>query len=580
MSTRQRLARPGRTTWSLSLAAATAFVSVNVMSPAYAGPSVGSGRAPAEASTVRVGNAYDVYVDGALRGRVSNHEPANAVAAVAAPDGSLAAAVTDHDGHHGAALVVLGAAGTQRTIATGAVTSAAFSADGARLAYVVADGDAATVMVGTPAAAGPAIARVTGMDITVLGWRSDGAALFLQAYPVNHHDSVVAANLLRVDLATGSVAPVLSSDPAHGVVYLDYRLVTVNGTQMVSFIRTGTVFLCGDGGTDIALARTDGTVARTAARTSDTYREATWSEDGARVAYTAQACVTPAEKQAAGSAAAQRADQVVGTYVENAATGLRTQVVTGVPSFRVASLRGSQVHLTSDRLGARSIDAAAIAAGTARATPAAALEPAGYQAITPMARNNTAVQINQIYDTRDAFDGRGSCGPTSSLMDLAGYQLSSWGLYVNYGGTHWSPYGLYITDQYTYGATTFSRAEPDYSGLGSWRGAHGYMYDPSAGAVWSYLYNYLNAHTGWAQSYYGWSPTFVRNQIDSTNLVVAGGTINGHAHFVLIRGYTDDGRWIVNDPFGVNTSGGSGGGNQIYTAGAGGNMNIAFMVGN
>ena len=49
----------------------------------------------------------------------------------------------------------------------------------------------------------------------------------------------------------------------------------------------------------------------------------------------------------------------------------------------------------------------------------------------------------------------------------------------------------------------------------------------------------------------------MRRQIDKGNLVVAGGTFRRLAHIVLIKGYTDDGGWVVNDPYGPRTSGSS-----------------------
>jgi hypothetical protein len=285
-----------------------------------------------------------------------------------------------------------------------------------------------------------------------------------------------------------------------------------------------------------------------------------------------QACVTPAEK-AAGTAAA-RAEALAGTYVADVAPGQSTRVVEGMSPFRITGLRSDGLRIASDRLGAQLLAHDAMARGAVKAQ---SLAHVALPAAT-IVRSNFAQQINQLYDTRDEFDGHGSCGPTSSVMDLAGYQLSQWGLWVNYGGRHWSPYGLYITDQYTYRGHTFNRTEPDYSGHGAWAGAHGWVYSPVDGSHWDRLFDYLNSHTGWAQMRYSWDPSFVIAQLNAGNLVVAGGNVHGYSHIVLIKGYTNDGGWVVNDPFGYRTSGGPGGGDQIYYVGS--DMSIGPMIGN
>src|SRR6185295_9962411 len=100
-------------------------------------------------------------------------------------------------------------------------------------------------------------------------------------------------------------------------------------------------------------------------------------------------------------------------------------------AFRLAGLRDGSIRIDSDRLGTRTLEAAAVARGDATIIAAAALESTP---IAPLARTNRAMHINQVYDTRDEFDGRGSCGPTSSVMNLADYQLAGWGLWVNSGG--------------------------------------------------------------------------------------------------------------------------------------------------
>ncbi|MFI6180309.1 hypothetical protein ACIA8R_32535 [Nonomuraea sp. NPDC051191] len=212
---------------------------------------------------------------------------------------------------------------------------------------------------GVVTAAGPGHVAIIpdhdGSCVEVLGLSDDAGAAFVAAYPDTRDDRRYAAGLLRVALADGSVTPLIASDPAHGQVYADFRLV--NGERpLVSFIRRSGPYLC-SGRSELGLADLD-------ARTVATYGD-----------------------------------------------------------------------------------------------------------------------INQVYDTRDEFDGRGSCGPTTAVMTMAGYQLKEWGLWVNYGGRHYSPYGRYVTDEYPYNNTIFNRTAPDFSGNGSWMGARA-VYDPRWGAGW------------------------------------------------------------------------------------------------
>jgi hypothetical protein len=531
-------------------------------------------------STIRAGNGYDLYVNGTMRTHIASREVSSSIITAVTADGARAAIIPEHDGFHGDKLMLLDvASGALRTVATGPVTSVAFSSDGTRFAYAVAEKGGATIHTAGLSTVDRAVITVPGMDVKVLGWRDDAAAVFVVRYADRRNDGQIPADLVRVDLARAATTPVLAGDITKQVVYRDFRLVTVNGRQLLSFVRTGTAYACSDVPSEIVLARTDGTVERTFGRTADTYREATWSADGRQVAYTATACVTSAEKSAGKAAAARRAVDLAGTYVTDLASRTSTQVVQDVSAYRISSLDRGVVRLSSDRRGTTTIDAAAMARGSARPVRAADLESARLATdVTIQGRTNRAVQINQIYDTNDNFDGRAACGPTSSIMDMATYQLGEWGQWVNYGGTHWSPYGRYITDRYQYNGHDWYWTEPDFSGRGAWAGAYGYMVFWQEGTHWDLAFNFLNAHTGWARDYAAWNPDWVRGQLNVGNLVVAGGNVHGLSHIVLIKGYTDDGGFVVNDPFGWRSNGGPGGADQVYYPGS--DMNIWHMVAN
>jgi len=513
-------------------------------------------------STQRTAAGFEVYVNGIKRGLIVNREPSNTVVTTVSSDGRYAVAIADHDGTQGSALLIMEAGQAAKTLVRNKVTSAAFSTDGSQLAYVVSGSEGATVYQGTAHTPGRAVATLHGTAVTILGWRSDGKALFVVAYPSVESDAAIAPNLLSVNLKSGASTKVLTSDPAHGLVYRDLRLLRMDGTQFVSAIRAPSVYPCGDSVTDIVLARTDGTITRSVARTMDSYREAVWSADGKYVAFTAQACVSAQEK--ADLSAAARAEAVAGTYVAETSTGQVTQLMADISSFQLSDLDAGVLRLASTRLGTRSVEMSAMRNGTRPAIAAASLDP---PSISSTARINPAVHIHQVYDTRDEFDGRGSCGPTSSAMLLASWGLPGWGLNVNAGGFHWSPYGRYITDAYTYAGVTFSNTQSDYSGRGAWAGAHGAMFLPGSGSDWTRLHKYVNDHTGGAVLRSSWDPVFVRDQIDRGNRVAVGGNFHGYIHIVLIKGYTDDDGWVVNDPYGPKTSGKAGGSDQIYYVG-------------
>lgn len=540
-------------------------------------------------STIRVGGSYAVYINGHRRALITDRSPFLTIGATVTPNGARAAIIPNFDGLSGSGLVILDArSGALHTLAPGAVTSAVFTASGAGLGYAVQGKGRATVYTGTPTSAGHAVANVPGLNVSLLGWSADGRSLFASVYPDRPDQTSLPPDLVRVDTRTGTVTPVLTSNATQHRAYRDFRLVTVGGRQMLSFIRSGTGYACGNQPSEIALASLTGRIVRTFGRGQNTYTSAVWGSDGSQVAYTELACPTAAQMHSAAgkTAFAHQAAAVAGTYVASLATGQRTEVVKGISGFRLAGLDHGIVRISHDRFGVRTVSSAAVAAGRAAPLRAATLEPRPQIAparpmvrgrhphpagTAPAALTNAAGFVNQVYDTPDAFDGRGSCGPSSSVMDLAGYQLSAWPMYVNAGGYHETDYGQYVTGQYTYGSVTYSWTEPDYSGNGAWPGAHGFMFIPGVGSPWSGgwgIYDYLNNHTGWAQLNGGFDSGTVENQLNQGYLVPAGGTVHGLSHVILVKGYTSDGGFVVNDPYGPDTDGGWGGADQVYYLGS------------
>jgi len=511
-----------------------------------------------EIHTVRTAaRSFAVHVNGVARATVEVSDPAYTVRAVLSADGRTAAVIPDFTGYAGSELRLLDvASGQTRTVARGEVTSATFSADG-RLAYARLGGE---VLTHSGAAGSTVHGTVAGRAPELLGWASGGTALL-----VAHRDAAaMVASLSRFDLATGALAPVLASNPAAGLVYRDFRLATVGGVQRVTAVRATHSYPCAGRDSALVLADERGAVLRTVGTTTDSYRSAVWGSDGRAVAYELQACVAAGQKARDRGAALRRMSTVNGVYVRDLATGRAHRVVRGLShSFPLAGFAAGAVRLASDRLGVRTAPATAVDALAADRLDAAADGPSTQAKIFP------SNFIHQLWDTADDFNGNSACGPTSAVMDLAGYQLASeFGVWVSSPYGHWSPYGGYVSRVYSAYGTTYNAYGPDPNW--NWfAGAYGWMVDnPSVGTIHYWLTDFLDRHVAYpiAQASNP-SPAWIRAQIDANLMVVVSGNFvyGRYGHIALITGYTDDGRFYVNDPYGAGTDGSYDGKNTIYT---------------
>jgi hypothetical protein len=159
--------------------------------------------------------------------------------------------------------------------------------------------------------------------------------------------------------------------------------------------------------------------------------------------------------------------------------------------------------------------------------------------------------IHQLWDTPTGFDGHWACGPTSAVMALAYYQQLR---------THPDGYGWYVSNQYTNqsacsGGHTFSRLRHDPA-QNLFAGAYGSCTEE----VW--VNNRWEAYaTAENITEYGWhhdvghsqdaaTPDIVMAELDGGGVVILGTKLTDGGHIVLVRGYTADGRFIVNDPYG------------------------------
>jgi hypothetical protein len=177
--------------------------------------------------------------------------------------------------------------------------------------------------------------------------------------------------------------------------------------------------------------------------------------------------------------------------------------------------------------------------------------------------------IHQCYDTPDGppdsdpnndpdyFDGRWACGATSAVMILAYYgKLSPWPDSVALPQPHTSNYGNYVCRRYTYGSYTFNIATPQPSGDPPTLsgppayGAYGYIHNPDGLARPEKVVDYFQKHGLDAQVDYTPTEQEIKAALDAGKPVWASTALTSSGHIVVIKGYTSDGFYIVNDPFG------------------------------
>jgi hypothetical protein len=524
---------------------------------AHAAP-VTSGPAATGIYTLRSSNTtYDVYVAGVRTAAVDVADPAYTVRTALSPKGDRLALILNVNGWAGDELRLITVANGQWvSVAKGRIASAVFGADG-RLGFVR---DGRAFVLAGHAAAKPH-GTVPGAEPEVIGWTADGSGLLVQ----HHNSATMAPSLSRLDLSSGAVTPILASNPAADVVYRDFRIAVVAGQHRISAIRATHIYPCAGRQSTLVLADERGVAIKEVGTTPDSYRSAVWSPDGKGLAYEVQACVSPEAKAGGKAMALGRMETLNGLYVLDLAAGQSHRVVRGLSSsFPLSGYDGDTVRLASARDGVRTVAALATDAMTGDRLDAEAVPDVSIQAkIVP------SVFIHQLWDTADNFNGNSACGPTSAVMDLASYQLpNQFGFYASWPSRHWSPYGGYVHSVYSAYGTTYNAYAPDPS-YHYFAGAYGWMVDdPSVGSIHYWLRDYLDRHVSYAiAEAFTPSAAWIRSKIDGNLMVVVSGMFayGLYGHIGIITGYTNDGRFYVNDPYGANTDGSYDGKNTIYT---------------
>jgi len=158
--------------------------------------------------------------------------------------------------------------------------------------------------------------------------------------------------------------------------------------------------------------------------------------------------------------------------------------------------------------------------------------------------------MHQRWDTPDWFNGSWSCGPTSCMMAVQYYsRLTPDSIWCSYPEGHWSQWGNYIPEEYTFLGYTY-----DVLGLAAGNvwvpGSHGFICREYGGAVWAYMTDWMNRH-GLNSSQIGTTWSACTSELNSSWPVVASTTsMYTSGHILLFNGYYDNHSVICNDSYG------------------------------
>jgi hypothetical protein len=140
--------------------------------------------------------------------------------------------------------------------------------------------------------------------------------------------------------------------------------------------------------------------------------------------------------------------------------------------------------------------------------------------------------MQQVWDAPDGFDGSGSCGPVSILMLLAGLgKITKEPVTVTESYVHTSLYG------------------------GLLQSVDDRITEPNLGTVHYKMLTFIRGYFPTASMVYGPKVTKERvlAELKAGRPVLLGTRVTAAGHLMTVRGYTDDGRIIVNDPAGDQT---------------------------
>ena len=168
-------------------------------------------------------------------------------------------------------------------------------------------------------------------------------------------------------------------------------------------------------------------------------------------------------------------------------------------------------------------------------------------AISGVEVNLDVPYIQQLKMVAPNFDGNWACGPASAVM-IAGYYKKLAPRSDTYQG-NFTQFGWYVSNIFNSPATgyTFNRYENDPKRRPT-PGAYGHTVQGSLAYAWR-LTDFFTRLGLRATFRANVSASLVKNYLSAGKPVLLSTTIKGFGHIVVAKGFTNDGRIIVNDPY-------------------------------
>ncbi|NUN69565.1 MAG: C39 family peptidase [Bacteroidetes bacterium] len=168
--------------------------------------------------------------------------------------------------------------------------------------------------------------------------------------------------------------------------------------------------------------------------------------------------------------------------------------------------------------------------------------------------------VHQVWDTPDWYNGHSACGATSSIMVIAYFNIvPPWNVWCSPSGSspgHYSPYGNYVCENYTYREYAYALSAEDPNGKPSY-GGYGFMWTGSY-SPYSRTVDYYTNH-GMTASRFDSSASFfstVIANVDSGYPFTLCNGLTAAGHIIVVNGYDVNNRTlIVNDPYGNKNTG-------------------------
>ncbi len=482
------------------------------------------------------------------------------VAAYLAPDGArLAYTVSDASLENlSLRLVNLAGGSTRELLKAGAgelLGSFVWKPDGSALAYLRTvpgsdDSQPYICQVWTVPSGGGNPAQVYGDDVLqLLGWSPDGG----QIYFTRRVDGLFSYSVK--DVGGGNPRDILLPDSFGGASDLNVLGLAYaqgNGQARLAYALNGSPYLQDNPATPVMIvdAATGNPIGQF--QTQGAATNFRFSPDLSRLAYTA---LTFPNAEASGNNQPTSGVQV---YQNGQPSGQVSQVLpaqAGSGQYTVLGWAGDSSGLFVSG-GDGSVQFVNFSGGSANLVPGSPANSglsvggdsgASVFSITGVKVNLDVPYIQQLKMVPPNFDGNWACGPAAANM-IAGYYKKLPPRSDTFQG-NFTQYGWYVSNVFNSPATgyTFNRYEKDPKGRPT-PGAYGHTVQGSLAYAWRLTdyFTRLGLHATFRANV---SSNLVKNYVSAGKPVLLSTTIKGFGHIVVAKGFTNDGRIIVNDPY-------------------------------